>query len=391
MQGTRAAERRRRHVFGQPIIAVQVALAIVLVFGAVIAGRAFVSVLRVPLGFTHENVMAINFGPNADKNRTLRAIYISAVQTLVRRGDVLSAGAGGSVPPDGFRAAEVVDISDNQRPAGIVYVLPGYFETLGIALVRGRLPAWEDVRSGTDVAVVAESAARALFPDRDALGGTFRSRQGRHFTVVGVVADVQGSLSRTMDPPAYVIPTDDMTRGLTLVARMRSRQPGTLAEIRREIGALAPDSPVTGVWWSDSIDALTAYRNPRFQTLVLGTFAALALGLTALGIFAIVGFLVAARTREMGVRLALGASPRSLVRSMMRQALTPVAAGILIGVMATHWLRRIAETQLFQIDAHEPLTLAAAAMTVAAAALVAAYLPARHASRVDPIVVLRAE
>jgi putative ABC transport system permease protein len=295
------------------------------------------------------------------------------------------------VPPGGFSLAEAVDPTGGQRAAGIVFVLPGYFETLDISLVRGRLLTWEDLRSGADVAVVAESTARALFPDCEALGGTFRNRQGRQFTVVGVVADVRRSLTQTMDPPAYVIPPDDTTRGLTIIARMRSRQSGTLDEIRREIGALAPDTPVTGVWWSDSINALAAYRNPRFQTLVLGTFAALGLGLTALGIFAIVRFLVVSRTREMGVRLALGASPRSLVRSVMREALTPVAAGILIGVLATHWIRRIVETQLFQINAQEPLTLAAAALTVAVAALMAAYLPARHASRVDPSVVLRVE
>jgi ABC-type antimicrobial peptide transport system permease subunit len=164
-----------------------------------------------------------------------------------------------------------------------------------------------------------------------------------------------------------------------------------LAEARREVGLLAPETPVTGVWWSDSIDAQTAYRNPRFQTLVLGTFGALALGLTALGVFAAVAFAVAARTREMGVRLALGAPPRSLVRLVVREAVTPVVVGIVVGLAATQALRRIAEAQLFEVNTRDPLTLAAAAFSVAAAALVAAYFPARHAARVDPIGVLRAE
>jgi putative ABC transport system permease protein len=145
------------------------------------------------------------------------------------------------------------------------------------------------------------------------------------------------------------------------------------------------------VWWSDSIDSLAAYRNPRFQTLVLGAFALLALVLAVMGIFAAVTFVVATRTREMGVRLALGAPPRSLVRLVLRQAVTPVAIGILAGLAATQWLRRVAEAQLFELNTHDPLTLAAAAITVAAAAVVAAYLPARHATRVDPIDALRVE
>jgi putative ABC transport system permease protein len=272
----------------------------------------------------------------------------------------------------------------------VLHVLPGYFEAIGVRLVHGRLLTWDDVR-GSDMAVLAESAAHALFPDRDAIGGTFRAREGRQFTVVGIVGDVQRSLSRQLDPPAYVIPPDGTSRGMTIVARMRSRGPRTLAEIRREIGALTPGTPVTAVWWSDSIDALTAYQNPRFQTLVLGAFAVLALGLTALGIFAAVAFDVATRMREMGVRLALGAAPHSLVRVVVRQAVTPVAAGILIGLIATQSLRRIAEAQLFEVNARDPVTLAAAAITVAVAAVAAAYLPARHASRVDPILVLRAE
>ena len=145
------------------------------------------------------------------------------------------------------------------------------------------------------------------------------------------------------------------------------------------------------MWWSDSIEGLAAYRNPRFQTLVLGTFGALSLVLTSLGIFAVVAFAVASRTREMGVRLALGAPPRSLVRLMVRQAVTPVAVGLFAGLAAVQWLRRIAEAQLFDVNARDPITLAAAAVTVAAAALIAAYFPARHATRVDPIGVLRAE
>jgi putative ABC transport system permease protein len=373
------------------MIAVQVCLAIVLVFGAVIAGRAFVSVLRVPLGFSPDDLIAINAGLKSSNPSDFRGFYERSIEALARRADVAAAGAGGSLPTDGFRAPETVEISGTQRPADLLYVLPGYFETIGIPLLRGRLLTRDDMAGGADVTVVAESAARALFPDRDAVGATFRSQKGRQFTVIGVVRDVQRSLSARMPPPAYVFPPRDTARGMTIVARMRNRGPHALADVRREIAALTPGFPVTAVWWADSIDALAAYRNPRFQTLVLGTFATLALVLTSLGIFAAVAFVVATRTREMGVRLALGAPPRSLVRLVVREAVSPVAVGIVAGLLAARWLRRVAEAQLFEVNASDPVTLGAAAVTVAVAALIAAYLPARHATRVDPIAVLRAE
>jgi putative ABC transport system permease protein len=149
--------------------------------------------------------------------------------------------------------------------------------------------------------------------------------------------------------------------------------------------------PVAAAWWSDALSGITAYRNPRFQTVVLGSFAGLALLLTATGIFGVVAFIAAARTKEMGIRIAIGARPASLVAMMLRQTSIPVAIGIAGGLVASRWMSRLAEAQLFQVDARDPIMLAAAAATVIATALAAAYLPARRASQVDPIEVLRAE
>jgi ABC-type antimicrobial peptide transport system permease subunit len=312
------------------------------------------------------------------------------VEALQGRPDVVAVGAGGAVPTDGFGRSESIEISGDQRPVDALYVLPGYLETIGLDVLRGRRFTSADI-SSADVAVLSESAARALFPNKDAIGATFRTREGRQFAVVGVVNDVKRSLTRQLDPFAYIIPPPKMTRGMTLVARMLTRSAGTLADARQQIGALVPDVAVTAVWWADSINASTPYRNPRFQTLVLATFALLAITLTALGIFAVVSFAVAARTREMGVRLAIGASPSSVLCLVVRQALTPVVLGLLMGLAATQLLKRIAEAQLYEVDVRDPATLAAAATIVLSAALSAAYLPARRASRTDPATALRSE
>lgn len=376
--------------FGTAMVALQVGLAVAVVFGTVVATRAFVSVLRVPLGFTPENVVTMRILPRESGNAR-QAFYVRAIETIARRGDVVAAGAAGSLPLAGSAPDDGVRAGDGrQMLAGIVYVLPGYFETTGIRLVRGRLPNLLDVSSNPDAAVVSESAARALFPTSDPLGGTFSNGDGRRFSVVGVVSDVVTRLDRESPALAYALP-GDAAGIMTIVVRTKTRDAALARELSRELTALSPATPVITAWWSDSIRAVTAYRNPRFQTLVLGTFAALSLGLVAVGIFGVVAFLVVVRTREMGVRLAIGATPHSLVALMVKQTLMPVVAGLVIGLVATNWLARLAEAQLFAVDARDLAARAIAAAIVVAAALLAAYLPARRAGRLDPVVVLRAE
>jgi ABC-type lipoprotein release transport system permease subunit len=228
-----------------------------------------------------------------------------------------------------------------------------------------------------------------LFPGLDPLGHAVRVPNHGELSIVGVVADVRQDLEGRFPPFVFALPwvaNDE----LVLVARVRARGAGTLGEMRREIGKLSPGEPVVAAWWADTIDALVPFRNPRFRALVLGIFAVLALGLTALGIFAVVSFLVATRTREIGVRLALGSPPTAVVGLMVRQALGPVVAGGVVGFAATRGLSAIIEAQLFGVDARDPTTLAAVTLTVILAATIAAYLPARCASRVDPVEVLRA-
>jgi hypothetical protein len=371
-----------------------VALAIVLVFGAAIVSRELVRVLNVPLGFEPQNILAVDISLLDPEGLDRRAVYVRALETLARRADVRSVGAAGVLPLSGAIGDELGWTSESKELGvftGIVHVLPGYFETAGIRLVRGRLPDWNDARSGAEIGVVSESAARTLYGQGDPIGATFENRAGRQFTVVGVVADI-GKLKpgERPEPYSYVI-AGEATRRLTLLARARSRQDAMPAEIRREVSSLAPNTVVSVRWWEDSIAAVTEFRNPRFQTLVLGSFGTLALGLTGLGIFSVVSFVVASRTREMGVRLALGATPKALVRSMVRQSLTPVAAGLVFGFVGTQWLAPLAEAQFQGIDTHDPIALGLAATTVLAAAVAAAYLPARRAGGVDPMAVLREE
>lgn len=380
---------RPPHRLGRPMVAAQVALAIVLVFGAAVATRAFVSVLRTPLGFDSENVMTVSvFPPRGTKS--LPEFYRGVLETLARRPDVIAAGATGSVPLGGAAPwSHITRPGAKDVIAGVVHALPGYHSAAGIGLVRGRLLTWDDGAAAPGT-VLSESAARVLFPNVDPIGGVLDSGKDESWRVVGIVRDVRSSLGRESPPPVYVIPTG-RTSVMEVLVRMRERRAASLIDVRRALVQSFPASPISTGWWSNSIQGLTAFKNPRFQTLVLTSFAAMALGLTALGVFGVVAFLVASRTREMGIRVAVGASPGSLVGLVVLQTLWPVVVGLLVGLLATRWAAQFAQAQLFNVETDDPMTLALAGGVVLLAALVAAYLPARRASRVDPLIVLRAE
>ena len=381
----------RRGSFGRPMLVTQAAVAVVLVFGGLIAARALAAVLSVPLGFDPERVITVRYFPSGDDGAARQTAYTRALDEIRTLPGVLFAGATGSLPISGGVPDEGTETLDGvETAAGIFHVLPGYFEAVDTVLLRGRLPNQSDVDSGADVAVVAESAARLLFGSGDPIGQVFRSNTGRSIRVIGVVDEVTRSLTRDGRPPAYVIP-NQATGALTLVVKTRSRDDATLAEIRRLVSDLTPGVPVTADWWSDQLSAMTAYRNPRFQTIVLGSFASLALGLTALGVFGLVAFLVASRMRELGIRMAIGAAPSRLLRHALGHALTPALVGIGIGLLATRLLARLAASQLYEVETGDPTILLAAALAVAVAALVAAWFPARRATRVDPMQVLRAD
>ena len=375
---------RGRYVAGNtgvvrsPMVAVQVALSVLLVFGAVSASREFLAALRIPMGFTPENVVTVRVAPPPGLSGLgRREFYARAAAMLARRGDVAAAGTGGAIPMSGAQGNEPVKIAGKRDSFAAVHIQPGYFEAAGIHLKRGRLP------NGLGEAAVSESVARSLFAGSDPVDTAVQDLKGRQYRVTGIIADVRTQPDHGLAASIYIV-SGESTRELTLLVRTRVRHPALLAELKREIGALAPGTPVLASWWTDSIGALTFYRNPRFQTLVLASFAALALGLTGLGTYGIVAFMVGIRRHEMGVRLAIGAAPPVLVRLMVRQALTPVIAGLSLGSAATSWVSHLRQ-------ANDPATLALAAGTVAGAALLAAYIPARRVSRIDPTIALRHE
>ena len=379
-------ERRRRRALGRPMIAVQVAVSIVLVVGALTAMRRFVDVLNVPLGFEPDRLIALGVSPSFLEGRELHEFFDRAVAALEQHPEVISAGAGRSRPFDRIapRAAEAAIVSGREVP--VIPVLPGYLETLGVRLLHGQLPRRGDV--GGDAAVLTTSAVRMLASDGSIVGATIAMKAGGSARVIGVIDDVMRNVDNA-GPAVYLVPRT--FEGRTILARTRTQSPQALAAVKRAVVAMAaPTDPVQGAWVIDAINAQSR-RDSRFRTVVLTSFGTLGLGLTALGIFAVVAASVAMRTRELGVRLAIGASPQSLVRFVLVHALAPVAAGVVAGSALASVIDRSTQARIAGFEGLSADVLAFAIVAVFSSAALAAYWPARRATRIDPIKVLRAE
>jgi putative ABC transport system permease protein len=383
--------RPRSRPLGRPMMAFQVALAILLVHGAMITMRSMVALLSTPLGFTPDDVITLIVSPQGLSKNGQPAFYRQLVEAIGARSDTIAVGAAAAIPLDDQSPDDPVHLADGSRTAaGIVPILPGYLETIGVPLRRGRPLEWADARDHEQVALVSEAAARLLFPGRDPIGSSLSDSRGRPYSIVGVVEDVR-SLPVGQGPPLVYTVLQEPRGYLTIVARMRRLGAQVPAEVRQDVLAIAPRASVTASWWTDTIDALPTYRVPRFRSLVLGAFGGLSLGLTMLGVFGIAAFCVAVRTRELGIRLALGAAPGGLVRLMISETLIPVVAGLLVGFALTFWVGGTAAHRLFGIDTLDLSTAILAAAVVFASAAVAAYIPTRRATRVDPLVVLRVD
>ena len=273
-------------------------------------------------------------------------------------------------------------------------MLPGYLEAMRFRLRKGRFPTPAD---GDAVAVISESAASALFPDVSDVVATGQrlTLRGRTFQVASVIADsLHGGPTGPARPEAFVpLGTHRLFpgSGMTLVVRPAGRWSADLATtLRRTAESIGPGVLVDTVrpgreWFSDLV------ATPRHRTTLLGLLGGCGLMLALIGIFSTIAYMVTRRTREIGVRMALGARPPQVVRRMVRDAGWPVLIGVASGLAAAFYASRVLQSFLFETTPQDPATFAATGVLMASAALCAAWLPARRAARVDPVEVLRAE
>jgi len=397
---------RETHVLRTLLVAGEVALSIVLVVGAVLFARSLARLQDVDPGFDPDHAITFKMTLPPARYRDAPARYLAFMEIerrLREQPGVRAVGASSTLALrgstwSGDTTVEGRGPTDYERETLHASVTPTYFSAMGIRLLAGRPFDEHDLRSKPEVAIVNESLARSYFrgmPIADVVGRRIAydrpSARLNWVTIVGVVADEkQSGLDRPAGPTAYSSVGQRQQNPLTFVVRTSIDPEPALAAVRAQVHAVDKDLALTDVATLDDVVA-GSMADVKFRTGLLSAFAGLALLLAALGIYGVLAYFVSQRAREIGIRLALGAQPSGVFRMVVQEGLLPVAAGAVIGIAAAVPLTAFMRSLLFGIQPIDPPTYAIALGLLAASAAAACALPARRATRVDPLVALREE
>ncbi|HEU4455002.1 MAG TPA: ABC transporter permease [Longimicrobium sp.] len=396
------------------LVVAEISLALVLVAGAGLLARSLWALNRVELGFEPRGLAAVRIfppSPRYDAPEAAEALYRRLHEAVTAVPGVESAAFANHAPLVGGAVPTRLIAHGQTAPAqgeNVVMrtVSQDYFRTMGTRVVRGRGLGGAEM-PGAGGVVINEAAARAFFPGVDALGRSVtlhRAAQGRENAgqpitaeVVGIAADERFFGIEGDPPPAVFVPwTWDVWTNVTLLARTDGDVAALVPALRRAVLAVDPDLPVAGPMMQSRWTPMESYVRSRLEVqrlnaTLLGVFAASAFALAVIGVFGVMAYVVAQRTREMGLRMALGARPRDVLWMVARQALALSAVGIVVGLGGALAATRLLRSQLHGVSATDPTTFVAVAVAFAGAALLAGLLPARRASRVDPMTALRVD
>ncbi len=411
---TSSPGRRQRRMFGA-LVALQVAVAVVLLVGGALLFRSLSRLMAVDPGFRGERTLTLATSLPAAGYRTgadVRGFYTRLMERVASIPGVAAAGASTDLPLSvrERRASTIENERDATRDLSHAvaneWVIGQYFDALGIPLKRGRVFTPQDDSSAEPVVLINETLARRFWTDDDPIGQRLAwgnpVQHGRWMRIIGVVGDVkQGPLDTETVPQVYTAwsQVDDrmlgenvqgIYRSLRLVVKTQL-EPSTMAStVHQAVRAIDPALPVTAVQTMTDV-VRTSAATPRFNTLLVGAFALLALLLAGIGIAGVLATSVSRRTQEIGVRLALGARPRTLVTMILREGLALAAIGLAVGWPVAWMLSRVMQSLLFEVQPRDPLAFAGAAALMSIVAVAASGIPAWRATRVEPIAALRNE
>ena len=390
------------------LVVAELALAVMLLAGAGLLMRSFVKLQAVDPGFKTDKALTFELTlPDARyKEDTQRvAFFDQLLRSLRGLTGVRSASAVMGLPLSGldfiisFEVAGRPPVPPSRQPAMQVRVAtPDYFSAVGIPLKRGRGFTEDDRVDTPKVVLITEAAARQFFPGEDPIGKTIKLGWGRGpgkpragGEVVGIVGDIKDAGLSEPNPPQIYMPFRQWPVSFMTVVMKTSVPPSSLSDAARaQVAAVDPNLPLSSISTLDAILAKSISQQ-RFYMMLLTMFAAVALTLAAIGIFGVLSYAVSQRTREIGIRMALGAQERTVIRLIVRHAMLLVLLGVTAGTILALFLSQTMSKMLFSIKPTDPATFAVVAAVLAAVALFASYLPARRATRVDPIVALRVE
>ena len=401
-----AAGGRERARVRSALIVAEVALSVVLLIGAGLMLRSFSRLTAVDPGFNPDHVLTMQFNLPSTVYRTrseLDAARQRVRQAVASVPGVRAAGGISHLPLSGADWMILATLEGGADPivANNRLIAPGYFRTMEILIKRGRDVTDDDRAGAPPVVLINEAMARRFWPGQDAIGRRMKWGPPQSprpwLTVVGIVPDVRHAGLDAEPVPETYMPYSQLPEEAALFFRTMSLTIRTVDEplamagaVRAAIRAVAAEVPVTGVASMDDQRA-SSVSPRRFKLLLLGSFAALALALSAVGIYGVVMYGVTQRTREIGVRVALGAQADQVLGLILREGMRLAVIGLAIGVAGAVALTRVLRTQLYEVSPTDPTTFAGIVIILATVAAIASWLPARRASRVDPMVALRNE
>jgi len=409
---------RERHRTRNALVVGQITLALVLLIGSGLMVRSFQAIRRANPGFRNpEEILVLGVSVPSDVAESPDEIvqtHEAIAHRLAEVPGVTSVGSSSSVTMDGRAGWDPIFVEDFPLPEGQLppmrrfkWIAAGYFETMGNPIVAGRTLTWAEIYNRARVVLVTENFAREYWSDPAAAIGKrigTGTAPGSWRKIIGVVGDVRDD-GVTQDPVAIVywpMLVEDFwseIRGvapfvaLTQFYAIRSPRVGTagfLREVKEAVWSFLPDRPLTNV---QNLETMLRGSTARtsFTLVMLGIAAAVALLLATVGVYGVISYVVSQRTREIGVRIALGAGSSTVTGMVLRQGLLLAVIGVVLGLAAAYGLTRLMESLLFGVSALDPITYATVAVCLMAVALLASYLPARRAARVDPMQALRAE
>jgi predicted permease len=393
----RGSSQGRGHAWIRGALVVsEIGLACVLLVGAGLLIRSFLRVLDVNMGFRPERAAALRIDPNSSykTQESQNAYYTEALHRVMDIPGVEGAGLSDSLPLGHNRswgvAAKGVQYTPQNYPNGFPRIISdGYFHAMGIPLKAGRDFTERDTKGALNVIIINETLAKNLFPGEDPIGKIVRADNPER-TVVGVVGDVHHMALEEGSGNEFYIPmrqTQDYGT-VDLVVRTSMPTAELASRLREALRPIEPDLPTANMRTLQTmVDHAVSPR--RFVVWLLGGFAGFALVLASLGIYAVISYSVSQRTQEIGIRMALGASAEALQRSILLQTLGLAGIGMVVGVVASWLLARTLSGLLFGVTSSDPVTFAGMLVILTAVAALAGYLPARRASRIDPMEALR--
>ena len=389
------------------LVVAEVALSIVLLVGAGMAMRSLFAMQDVDLGFNPTNIMTarVNFPPGRNNTADQKRAFFQQVLTRVAAlPGVKGATVAMSRPPYAGLGSEITvpNKTHTDRWNSLMELCsPTYFSTLGANVLRGRMLSDEDIDTARHVAVINEQFARNYFANEDPIGKTVKfnfldrlpdAPHDAYFEIVGVVRNIRNQgVKDSTQPQAFVPYTITGAFPRMVLVRTTADPLAMLPSVRREISAVDSGVPLTQTGSIESFLEQSTYAGPEFSLIMMGATAGVGLVLVVIGVFSVMAYSVSLQTHDIGIRMAVGAQQRDVLRVVVRRGAGLIGTGILLGLLISFALARFVASQFWGVAATDPLTFAAVALIVAVTGLVACLLPARRASQVDPLLALRYE